>query len=254
LISWPADGIGNAWVHWGCFDQLLRPRRIAATNLSDHGIEVYAIAQGRLEARQLHDEIAVWSPWSSLSLPSASGAQDIAALGYPQVEETELYLAGDSQLYRRQRFSSDPYATLGPWTEFADEALRAVAVGLTPEGERWVVGVTASGELLATNSESNENVAMSTFGSIGDGAIDIAAGYEADLALFFLAAAVDGGVWRRDMPSGDDEWHQLKGAQPPKIQAITVASSSGNAPFLFAVSEHGEVSRSEDGSSWTLME
>jgi hypothetical protein len=259
LVTWPTELSGNTWKEWSCFDPLLNPQRVAATNLSNHHLEVFALANGELQARRVHLDVqgasgAVWSPWMSMTMPNSNGAHDITAFGSPQVDQTEVYLAGSSRLYRRQRVSSDAYANWGPWKTFSKVSLRAVAAGQTPLAVRWIIGVDANGQILATKSQSNEGVQMDTFGAIEGGAVDVAAGYEMDLSLFFVAADAAGGVWRRAVSDEPGDWVLLKAAsQPPKVRAITVGSSEGDSPLLFAVDEDGWAHRSSNGADWTKM-
>jgi hypothetical protein len=252
LLNW-SDGLNppGAWSNWSCFDTLLHPRRIAATVLPSKSTEVYAVAENGLYVRRivLAPQLNwwIWTGWIPMSLPTgalAADVADIATLGSPQSLTNQIALAVGPRIYRRDRvFSNGDTITYGPWSsilKLSTGRFIAVAIGSTSKGSPWQVAVAEGGDIISSGGN-----AQAPFK-----AVDIAAGYDAELRLSFYAVDQVGGLWVFPAEGDSPTWSQIKGGESPALTRIDVASTPTYAPYLFGVDVGGQTFLSLDQVSW----
>jgi hypothetical protein len=256
-VTWKASAaVEDDWVPLHCFDRVPSPRRVAASNLVNNMIEVYATTgEGELYTRQT--TIHGYEPWARLSVPSKTHVLDVAVVD-PVGERPALYVAtGEDGVYVRTRTSDEPYAAYGAWRSVTPTSASVIAVGVLPDGRHNLVVMDAENvahEFIETRAGAEFEFAQPDAWDFR--ATDATFALDAAGSFKTFAIVEDGALLVREFMNGTwQAWTELKRADAaPHLVTLASGSYPAQPLFLFGVDRDGLAQVSRDAArSWQTL-
>jgi hypothetical protein len=237
-LSW-LYGVEPGWTPWSCFDEVLRPQRVAAGNWVDHRLQVYATtANGTLHVRQ--SSVDFYEPWATIPTPSRGSVTDIAVV---DSGAKALYVALADGIFSRARTSAEHGVIDAAWQNTGLDGATRIAVAVVEGGRHKILAVGADAGLregTQLDADTADSFAYSDgdFGSPGMQFADVEFARSATGQLQAFAVLLNGHLLMKTMVVETwGEWVSVQGA--PLLLSIAAGGIAGLPPYLFGIDRLG---------------
>lgn len=250
---------------WFCFDTVPHSARLAATSLTNDGVEWFSATDcGGLFVRRMipgPSGAFQWADWTPHSLPSDdSFVLDVAAsLAFD--ETNYLFIVDRGRVFESHRLGPE-YAPFSAWQEVAAPQSRFVAAGRRADGRQQLYLVDDAGEPSTCIQSSTELgaafEACSDFGSADvPPLVDIDAPYRVPEGSPVFAVDRDGFVWARFQDESGElgAWQPFRHSNQPgafvSLAGATVPNSPEHSLRVVGITTAGSVfMTTRRGTAW----